>query len=59
MIHNITRAGVEPTLSRVREGHLSEVLVVNISGALITLKHGFHLGQCLLYDKPVISEPEE
>ncbi len=56
---NIIRVGVEPTLSGAREGHLSQALVVNISGAPITLKHGLQLGQCLVYDKPVISEPEE
>ncbi len=34
---------VESTLSPVREGNLMEALVVNISGALITLKHGQHI----------------
>ncbi len=47
---NINLVGVQSTLSRVREGHLSQTLVVNISGAPITLKHGLHL----VYDKPVI-----
>ncbi len=55
---NISRVGVESTLSRVK-GHFSEALVVNISGALITLEHGLHIGQCLVYDKQVIFEPEE
>ncbi len=32
------RIAVESTLSRVREGNLTEALVVNTSGALITLK---------------------
>ncbi len=58
-VPNISRVGVESTLSRVREGHLSEALVVNTSGVPITLKYGLHLGQCLVYDKKVISEPEE
>ncbi len=56
---NISRVGVEFTLSRVRKGHFSEALVVNISGAPITLKHDLHLGQCLVYDKQVISDSEE
>ncbi len=44
----------------VREGHLTQVLVVNTSGAPpITLKHGLQLGQCFVYDKQEISEPEE
>ncbi len=50
---------VPNTLSRVREGHLTHALVVNTSGAPITLKHGLHLGQCFVYDKQEISEPEE
>ncbi len=56
---NINRVGIEPTLSRLREGHLSEESEVNISGAPITLKHGLQLGQCLVYDKAVSSVPEE
>ncbi len=56
---NISRFGVESTLSRVREGHLSEALVANISGAPTTLKNDLHLGQCLVYNKPVSPEPEE
>ncbi len=31
----------------------------NTSGAPITLKHGHHIGQCLVYDRQVASEPEE
>ncbi len=30
-----------------------------MSGTPTTLKHGLHLDQCLVYDKPVISEPVE
>ncbi len=56
---NICRVAVESTLSRVREGNLTEALVVNISGAPITLKHGQHISQCLVYDRQVVSEPEE
>ncbi len=58
-VPNISGVGVESTLSRVREGHFSEALVVNTSRAPITLKHGLHLGQCLVHDKQVISEPEK
>ncbi len=50
---------IESTLSRVREGNLTEALVVNTSGAPITLKHGQHIGQVLVYDRQVASEPEE
>ncbi len=39
---------VESTLSRVREGNLTEALVVNTSGVPITLKHGQHIGQVLV-----------
>ncbi len=34
-------------------------MVVNTSGAPITLKHGQHIGQVLVYDRQVASEPEE
>ncbi len=50
---------VESTLSRVREGNLTEALVVNTSGAPITLKYGQHISQVLVYDRQVASEPEE
>ncbi len=53
------RIAVESTLSRVREGNLTKALVVNTSGAPITLKHGQHLAQVLVYDRQVASEPKE
>ncbi len=56
---NTHRIVVKLTLSRVREGNLSEALVVNTSGAPITLKHGQHIGPVLVYDRHVASEPEE
>ncbi len=49
----------ESTLSRVIEGNLTEALVVNTSGAHITLKHSQHIGQILLFDRQVASEPED
>ena len=56
---NINRLAVEATLSRVKEGHLSEALVVNTSGAAISLKHGARLSPCLAYGAQVVLEPEE
>ncbi len=56
---NTHRIAVESTLSRVREGNLTGALVVNTSGAPITLEHGQHIGQALVYDRQVASEPEE
>ncbi len=56
---NTCGIAVESTLSRVREGNLTEALVVNTTGAPITLKHGQHIGQVLTYDRQVASEPEE
>ncbi len=56
---NICRIAVESTLSRVREGSLMEALVVNSSGAPITLKHGQHISQCPVHDRQVASEPKE
>ncbi len=56
---NICRIEVESTLSRVKEGNLAMALVVNTSGAPITLKHGLNIGQCLVCDEQIASEPEE
>ncbi len=56
---NICCTAVESTLSGVREGNLTEALVVNTSGAPITLKHGQHISQCLVYARQVASDPEE
>ncbi len=55
---NTHRIAVESTVSRVREGNLTEALVVNTSGTPITLKHGQHIGQVLVYDSQIASEPE-
>lgn len=33
-------------LSRVKDGHLSEALVVDTSGAEVSLKHGMHFSPC-------------
>ncbi len=56
---NTRRIAVESTLSRVREGKLTEALVINTSGAPITLKHGQHTGQVLVYVRQIASELEE
>ncbi len=56
---NTHRLGVGTTLSRVREGHLREALVVNTSGAPFTIKHGMRLSPCLAYGTQVVSEPAE
>ncbi len=56
---NVCHIAVESTLSRVREGNLTEALVANTSGVPITLKHGQHIGQNLIYDRQVASEPKE
>ncbi len=58
-VSNISRVRVESTLSRIREGHLSQALVINTLGAPITLKQGLYLCQYLVYDKQVICESEE
>ncbi len=56
---NTHSIAVESTLSRVRESNLTEALVVNTSGVPITLKHGQHIGQVLVYDRQIASELEE
>ncbi len=43
-VPNTCRIAVESSLSRVREGNLTEALVVSISGAPITLKRGQLIG---------------
>ncbi len=48
---NTNRIVVESTPSRVREGNLTEAVVVNTSGTPITVKHGRYIGQVLLYDR--------
>ncbi len=57
--HNTHCIAVESTLSRVREGNLTEALVVNTSEAPITLKRGQPIGQVLACGKQVASEPED
>ncbi len=56
---NTHRIAVESTLSRFREGNLTEALVVNTSGTPITLKHGQHIDHVLVYERQIASEPEE
>ncbi|RUM27774.1 MAG: hypothetical protein DSY32_05100, partial [Aquifex sp.] len=55
----IKRLAVESTLSTVREGHVTEALVVNTTGGPIKIQHGLLLGKCLSYDKKVVPEPLE
>ncbi len=47
---NISRVGLESTLSRVREGHFNKVLVVNVLGAPITLENGSNISLCIVND---------
>ena len=53
----VKRLVVESTLNRVREGHKTDLLVVNTTGGPIKLKQRVLLSQALAYDKPVVSEP--
>ena len=50
---------MEPTLSKVREGNKTSILVTNCSGGPIKLKHGVLLTRALAYDSQVVSEPLE
>ncbi len=54
--NNVKHINVEATLSRVRKEHLKDALVVNTTGAPVTLKQGLMLGKCLLYDRNFIPE---
>ncbi len=47
------------TISSVREGQVTVALVVNITGNPIKIKHGLKLGDCLLYDRKVVTNPLE
>ncbi len=57
VVGSIQRLGVESTLSTVREGHVTDALVVNTTGGLAKLKHGLLLGKCLAYNQNVVPEP--
>ncbi len=56
IMHQTHRLAVKTTLSRVREGHLREALVVNTSGAPFTVKYGMRLSPRLAYGTQVVSE---
>lgn len=50
---------VELTPSTVREGHVTDALVVNITGGPVKKKDGRHLSKCLSYNMNVVTEPME
>jgi len=58
-IDPIKRLAVESTPSTVREGHVTDILVVDTTGGPIRIQHGLLLGKCLSYDKKVVPEPLE
>ncbi len=43
----------------VREGHVTDALVVNINGEPVRIKHGLLLGKCLAYNLNVVPVPLE
>ena len=54
---NVRRFAVESTLSTIREGHVTDALMVNTTGGPIRIKRGLLLGRCLVYDKKVVPKP--
>ncbi len=54
---SIQRLAVKSTLSTVREGHVTDALVVNITGGPVRIKHGLLLGKCLAYNLNVVPVP--
>ncbi len=56
-ISYIQRLGVESTLSAVREGHVTDALVVNTTGGPVKIKQGLLLRKFLAYNQNVVPEP--
>lgn len=56
---HLKNLAVESTLSRVKEKHVTEAVVVNTSGVPIFLKHGVCRSCCLVYGTQVASEPAD
>ncbi len=52
----IQHLGVESTLSTVREGHVTDALVVNTTGGAVKIKHELLLVKCLAYNQNVVPE---
>ena len=48
---------LEGTLTIVRDGHLTDALVTNVTGSAITLKHGVHLGSFTVIDGTFFQDP--
>ncbi len=55
----IKRLAIEPTISSVEKGHVTVALAVNTTGSQIKIKHGPKLGDCLLSDRKVVTNPLE
>ena len=49
----INRLGLESTLSTVRPGHITDVLVLNNTGESLRVKNGTLLSKFQVYDKPL------
>ncbi len=56
---SIRRLTVEYTLSTVREGHVTDALVVNITGVPVRIRHRLLLGKYLAYNLKVVPFPLE
>ncbi len=52
----IQRLLVESTLSTVSKGHVTDALVVTITGGLVRITYGLLMGKCLSYNMNVVSE---
>ena len=53
----VKRLALEGTLSIVRDGHLTDALVTNVTGSAITLRHGVHLGSFIVVDGAFFQDP--
>ena len=47
----VKKLALEGTLTIVRDGHLTDALVTNVTGSPITLKHGVNLGSFVVIDQ--------
>ncbi len=55
--NHVNRLAVESTLSTIRDGNITDALVVNTSTGPTSIKQGTFLAKFQAYDKPMRSEP--
>ncbi len=54
---NIVHLITEHTICSVEDGQITFALMVNTTGRPMKIKHGLNVGDCLLYDRKVVTNP--